>query len=149
MGERGFRTLPHLFSELKLRGVKLPNRIGVSPMCEYSCVDGYANDWHFAHLASRAVGGAGLLLWPGDGPIKLAVAAGMAATLARSLAKLNQERRRAAGDVRGAALMDIAQTIGGFAIGAGSEWLGWTDTQALIIAMTVLIVWAIGEHKRS
>jgi 2,4-dienoyl-CoA reductase-like NADH-dependent reductase (Old Yellow Enzyme family) len=53
--------MPHLFSELKIRGVKLPNRIGVSPMCEYSCVDGYANDWHFAHLASRAVGGAGLV----------------------------------------------------------------------------------------
>src|ERR1700722_15577115 len=52
--------MPHLFSELKIRGVKLPNRIGVSPMCEYSCVDGYANDWHFAHLGSRAVGGAGL-----------------------------------------------------------------------------------------
>ena len=61
MGERGFRTMPHLFSELKIRGVTLPNRIGVSPMCEYSCVDGYANDWHFAHLASRAVGGAGLV----------------------------------------------------------------------------------------
>jgi 2,4-dienoyl-CoA reductase-like NADH-dependent reductase (Old Yellow Enzyme family) len=53
--------MPHLFSELKLRGVTLSNRIGVSPMCEYSSVDGYANDWHFAHLASRAVGGAGLV----------------------------------------------------------------------------------------
>jgi 2,4-dienoyl-CoA reductase-like NADH-dependent reductase (Old Yellow Enzyme family) len=53
--------MPHLFSELKLRDVKLPNRIGVSPMCQYSCVDGYANDWHFAHLAARAVGGAGLV----------------------------------------------------------------------------------------
>ena len=53
--------MPHLFSDLKLRGVKLSNRIGVSPMCEYSCVDGYANDWHFAHLGSRAVGGAGLV----------------------------------------------------------------------------------------
>jgi 2,4-dienoyl-CoA reductase-like NADH-dependent reductase (Old Yellow Enzyme family) len=53
--------MPHLFSELKIRGVTLPNRVGVSPMCEYSSVDGYANDWHFAHLASRAVGGAGLV----------------------------------------------------------------------------------------
>ena len=53
--------MPHLFSELKLRGATLSNRIGVSPMCQYSCVDGYANDWHFAHLASRAVGGAALV----------------------------------------------------------------------------------------
>jgi 2,4-dienoyl-CoA reductase-like NADH-dependent reductase (Old Yellow Enzyme family) len=53
--------MTHLFSELKLRGLTLPNRIGVSPMCQYSCTDGFANDWHFAHLASRAVGGAGLV----------------------------------------------------------------------------------------
>ena len=53
--------MPHLFSELKLRSATLSNRIGVSPMCQYSCVDGYANDWHFAHLASRAVGGAALV----------------------------------------------------------------------------------------
>jgi 2,4-dienoyl-CoA reductase-like NADH-dependent reductase (Old Yellow Enzyme family) len=53
--------MPHLFGELRLRGVALPNRIGVSPMCQYSCVDGYANDWHFAHLAARAVGGAALV----------------------------------------------------------------------------------------
>ena len=44
-----------------LRDIALPNRIGVSPMCQYSSVDGYANDWHFAHLAARAVGGAGLV----------------------------------------------------------------------------------------
>jgi 2,4-dienoyl-CoA reductase-like NADH-dependent reductase (Old Yellow Enzyme family) len=53
--------MTHLFSELPLRGVSLTNRIGVSPMCQYSCVDGFANDWHFVHLASRAVGGAGLV----------------------------------------------------------------------------------------
>ena len=53
--------MTHLFSELQLRGVTLPNRIGVSPMCQYSCTDGFADDWHFAHLASRAVGGAGLV----------------------------------------------------------------------------------------
>ncbi len=53
--------MPHLFSELRLRSVTLSNRIGVSPMCQYSCVDGLANDWHFAHLAARAVGGAGLV----------------------------------------------------------------------------------------
>jgi 2,4-dienoyl-CoA reductase-like NADH-dependent reductase (Old Yellow Enzyme family) len=53
--------MPHLFSELRLRDVALANRIGVSPMCQYSCVDGFANDWHFAHLAARAVGGAALV----------------------------------------------------------------------------------------
>ncbi|HSU94579.1 MAG TPA: NADH:flavin oxidoreductase/NADH oxidase [Gemmatimonadaceae bacterium] len=50
-----------LFSPLVLRGVTLPNRITVSPMCEYSSVDGFANDWHLVHLGSRAVGGAGLV----------------------------------------------------------------------------------------
>ena len=53
--------MPHLFSKLRMRDVNLANRIVVSPMCQYSSVDGYANDWHFAHLASRAVGGAGLV----------------------------------------------------------------------------------------
>src|SRR5271163_2656389 len=50
-----------LFSPLKLAGVTFPNRIVVSPMCEYSSQDGFANDWHFVHLGSRAVGGAGLI----------------------------------------------------------------------------------------
>ena len=50
-----------LFSPLALRGITLPNRITVSPMCEYSSVDGFANDWHLVHLGSRAVGGAGLV----------------------------------------------------------------------------------------
>ena len=51
-----------LFSPLRLRDVTLRNRIVVSPMCEYSSVDGFANDWHVVHLGSRAVGGAGLVL---------------------------------------------------------------------------------------
>src|ERR1700750_2909031 len=51
-----------LFSSLFLKSVELRNRIVVSPMCEYSSVDGYANDWHLVHLGSRAVGGAGLVL---------------------------------------------------------------------------------------
>ncbi len=53
--------MPHLFETLTLRRVTLSNRIAVSPMCEYSSVDGLANDWHFVHLGSRAVGGAGLV----------------------------------------------------------------------------------------
>jgi 2,4-dienoyl-CoA reductase-like NADH-dependent reductase (Old Yellow Enzyme family) len=51
-----------LFDPLAIREVKLVNRVFVSPMCQYSSHDGYANDWHFVHLGSRAVGGAGLVL---------------------------------------------------------------------------------------
>ncbi len=51
-----------LFAPLRLRDVTLPNRIGVSPMCQYSSQDGFANDWHLVHLGARAVGGAGLIL---------------------------------------------------------------------------------------
>ena len=54
--------MPHLFDPLTLRGVTFPNRVFVSPMCEYSCEDGIANDWHLVHLGSRAVGGAGLVM---------------------------------------------------------------------------------------
>ena len=52
----------HLFSPLRLREVELRNRVVVSPMCQYSSVDGFANDWHLVHLGSRAVGGAGLII---------------------------------------------------------------------------------------
>src|SRR3954454_13781904 len=50
-----------LFDPLEIRGVALKNRIVVSPMCQYSSVDGFANDWHFVHLGTRAVGGAALV----------------------------------------------------------------------------------------
>ncbi len=51
----------NLFSPLQIGSVRLPNRIVVSPMCEYSSADGFASDWHLVHLGSRAVGGAGLI----------------------------------------------------------------------------------------
>jgi 2,4-dienoyl-CoA reductase-like NADH-dependent reductase (Old Yellow Enzyme family) len=54
--------VPQLFDPFSLRDVTFPNRIGVSPMCEYSSEDGFANDWHLVHLGSRAVGGAGLVV---------------------------------------------------------------------------------------
>src|SRR3954447_2467031 len=54
--------MPGLFNPLSIRDLKFANRVFVSPMCEYSSTDGYANDWHFVHLGSRAVGGAGLVL---------------------------------------------------------------------------------------
>jgi 2,4-dienoyl-CoA reductase-like NADH-dependent reductase (Old Yellow Enzyme family) len=53
---------PHLFQPLTIKSVTLRNRIGVSPMCEYSSEDGVATDWHLVHLGSRAVGGAGLVI---------------------------------------------------------------------------------------
>ena len=51
-----------LFAPLAIRSVTLRNRIGVSPMCQYACEDGFATDWHLVHLSSRAVGGAGLVM---------------------------------------------------------------------------------------
>jgi len=50
-----------LFAPLTIRGLTLRNRIGVSPMCQYSCEDGFATDWHLVHLGSRAIGGAALV----------------------------------------------------------------------------------------
>jgi 2,4-dienoyl-CoA reductase-like NADH-dependent reductase (Old Yellow Enzyme family) len=50
-----------LFTPLSIRGITFRNRIGVSPMCQYSYSDGFSNDWQFVHLGSRAVGGAGLV----------------------------------------------------------------------------------------
>lgn len=52
----------HLFSPFPLRAITLPNRIVVSPMCQYSSEDGFANDWHLVHLGARAQGGAGLVM---------------------------------------------------------------------------------------
>lgn len=51
-----------LFDPVTIRGVTFRNRIGVSPMCQYSSIDGYATDWHLVHLGSRAVGGAGVVI---------------------------------------------------------------------------------------
>ncbi|WP_338869617.1 NADPH dehydrogenase NamA [Spirosoma sp. SC4-14] len=51
-----------LFSPITIRSVQLKNRIVVSPMCQYSSENGFANDWHLVHLGSRAVGGAGLII---------------------------------------------------------------------------------------
>src|SRR5690348_5086683 len=51
-----------LFTPLNIRDITLCNRIVISPMCQYSGVDGFANDWHLVHLGSRAVGGAALVM---------------------------------------------------------------------------------------
>jgi 2,4-dienoyl-CoA reductase-like NADH-dependent reductase (Old Yellow Enzyme family) len=54
--------MTHLFDPLAIRDITFANRVFVSPMCQYSSTDGFASDWHFVHLGSRAVGGAGLVL---------------------------------------------------------------------------------------
>ena len=51
-----------LFQPITLRGLTLPNRIVISPLCEYSAVDGCATDWHLIHLGHLAISGAGLLI---------------------------------------------------------------------------------------
>lgn len=53
--------MSNLFSPLKIKNIELKNRMVVSPMCQYSSVDGFANDWHLVNLGSRAVGGAALI----------------------------------------------------------------------------------------
>ncbi len=54
--------MARLFDPFKLRSITLKNRVAVSPMAQYSCEDGVANDWHLVHLGSFAVGGAGLVI---------------------------------------------------------------------------------------
>ncbi len=54
--------MSQLFTPLKLRELNIPNRVFVSPMCQYSSPDGKPNNWHFVHYGSRAVGGAGLVI---------------------------------------------------------------------------------------
>lgn len=56
-----------LFSPLQIKNITLKNRIVVSPMCEYSATDGFANNWHLVHLGSRAVGGASLVIMEATG----------------------------------------------------------------------------------
>jgi len=53
---------PPLFAPFTLRGLTLPNRVVVSPMCQYSAKEGVVHDWHLVHLGARAVGGAGLVM---------------------------------------------------------------------------------------
>jgi anthraniloyl-CoA monooxygenase len=53
--------VPPMFQPFRLRDMVLPNRVVVSPMCQYSAKDGLPNDWHLVHLGSRAIGGAGLV----------------------------------------------------------------------------------------
>jgi len=60
-------AMPGLLDPFTLKSITLRNRIAVSPMCQYSSIDGMPNDWHFVHLGSRAVGGAGLVIVEASG----------------------------------------------------------------------------------
>ena len=51
-----------LFTTLQIKEITFKNRIAIAPMCQYSAVDGFANDWHLVHLGSRAIGGVGLII---------------------------------------------------------------------------------------
>ena len=102
----------------------------------------------FALLAAAFPVVAGLILWliPMSASLRFAVGAGLASIIVRCLLKLAQERRRAAGAVQGAALIDIAQTIGGFVIGAGLAALGWGGAAPLVgagAAAGVCLIWAL------
>ena len=57
----GFAAPPPMFAPFTLRGMRLANRVVVSPMCQYSAVEGTPNDWHLVHYGARALGGAGLI----------------------------------------------------------------------------------------
>ena len=53
---------PELFTPIQLGGITLPNRVVISPMCQYSADDGCMSDWHLVHLGSMACSGAGLFV---------------------------------------------------------------------------------------
>jgi 2,4-dienoyl-CoA reductase-like NADH-dependent reductase (Old Yellow Enzyme family) len=54
--------MPHLLDPITIKSIRLRNRIGVAPMCQYSAIDGLMNDWHQVHLGAFALGGAGLII---------------------------------------------------------------------------------------
>jgi O-antigen/teichoic acid export membrane protein len=87
--------------------------------------------WALVAIGLPVIGAGLLLLWPMDPALKIAIAAGLAGSLPRSLAKLVQERRRAAGEVGAAARLDMIQTAGGFAMGAAFAALGAGGAGAL------------------
>ena len=108
--------------------------------------------WALMAIAFPMVAAPLLWLWPAPTGLKLAIGVGLAAILARSLLKLAQERRRAAGDVRGTALIDMGQTLGGFLVGAGLAMLGWGGAAPMIglgAAAAVCLVWTLPIELRA
>jgi O-antigen/teichoic acid export membrane protein len=109
--------------------------------------------WAAAALVFVLAAACALAAWPGHAPLKIAIGAGLAAILARSLAKLGQERRRAAGDVKGAALLDMFTTAAGFGVGvvlilAGLK--GAAPVAGLGAAAAIALVFVLpGEFRRA
>lgn len=93
------------------------------------------------------------VLWPMTPGLRMAVLAGLAAVPFRTFAKLAQERRRAAGEVGGAASLDIAQTLGGFLLGAGLAWMGLGGAAPMMgygLAAALCTLWFLpGEFARA
>ena len=87
-----------LFESFELRGVRMRNRIAVSPMCEYSAIDGVPQAWHLVHLGSRAVGGAGLVI--------------AEATAVQAVGRISPADTGIWNDAQGAAWASIADFIG-------------------------------------
>ena len=79
--------MTNLFSPLTLRGLTLPNRIAVSPMCQYQAEDGLVNEWHSVHYGGLAQGGAGLILTEAAAVAPEAVDAVLAAARAGGFAE--------------------------------------------------------------
>lgn len=96
--------------------------------------------WGVAALGTPVIAAAVLCLIPLSNPMKLALGAAFAAVLVKSLAKLSQERRRAAGEVSGAALMDIVQTVGAFALGLILALIGLGGAAPLLGAGAISLI---------
>ncbi|WP_374570850.1 polysaccharide biosynthesis C-terminal domain-containing protein [Phenylobacterium sp.] len=102
-------------------------------------------------LITLPVAGFVAAVWPMSAGLKLAVLAGLAAVVPRTFVKLVQERQRAAGEVSGAASLDMAQTIGAFAIGAGFAWAGFGGASPLIglgLAALACLIWRAPAERR-
>jgi len=97
-------------------------------------------------LALPVVAGIILVVLPVSGPLKIAIASGLGSAVVRSLLKMAQERRRAAGEVRGFAVYDIAQTGGGFLVGVAMAYGGFGGSAPLLgagVASASCLIWAL------
>ncbi len=101
-------------------------------------------------LAVLPLAGLIAFFWPMSDSLKFAVLAGLAAVLPRTFAKLAQERRRAAGEVAGSAMIDLVQTLGAFAVGAALAWAGFGGAAPLIgfgVAAAICLIWTFPSER--
>ena len=107
--------------------------------------------WLGTALLFSACAGVAAALWPASWAVKAAVGAGLASILVRSLIKLVQERRRAAGDVGAAARLDMIQTAGGLALGLCLILIGYQAAGAITalgMVAAVCLVWSLPTELR-